>query len=67
MSKRNELLKRYWVVEYRNSETVPRHIDAWKMEGWSNDYAFFDGDDRMFLLIPREIVTSVGSVRVLDE
>jgi len=68
MAHRNELLQRFWVVEYRDvGKLQPRQIDAWKMEGWSNDYAFFDSNDRVFLLIPRDIVASVGVVRTLEE
>ena len=70
MSKHNELLRRTWVVEYRPNEDKPgalaRQIDAWKVEGWSSDYAFFDSEDRVFLLIPREIVASVGSIGITE-
>ena len=69
MVMQNEMLRRrMWVVEYRDKHiSTSREIEAWKVEGWSNDYAFFDSDGRVFLLIPRDIVVSVGCIRTLDE
>jgi hypothetical protein len=67
MSKHNELLKRSWAVEFRNPEVKTRQIDAWKVEGWSNDYAFYDSNNKVFLLIPREIVASVGCIWTFDQ
>ena len=64
MPHQNELIKRTVVVEYRDPQATPKTttVDCWKVEGWTSDYAFFDEDGRVFMLIPREIVRVVGRV-----
>ena len=54
------LNKAVYVIEFRNRDEYPvRHIEAYRLEGWTNDYAFFDADDQVFMIWPRELVANI--------
>jgi hypothetical protein len=46
-------------VQMKTAEQV---VEAQRVEGWGNDYAFLSGDREVMALIPRDLVSSVRKV-----